>query len=656
MSETVLLRSEQDQFIDSSLKIPKVQARNASFDSAEITDSRTLELSVSSELPYLRHSFWGGAYYEELAHDKRSIDLSRFNDSAMLLFNHNRDQYIGVIERAWISDRKLLNQVRFDTHDLAEQIYQSVKSRIIKNVSIGYEILELEKTAERDNEPDTYRANLWMPFETSLVTVPADATVGVGRQYYDLGSSNNNTEPKPTQEPEPTREITAERELSEPEDNNKELALMVDTPTVEDKQNSAQAERERILNLQAAGKRWNCPDLANEAIENEWSERDLYSKIREKQNQQQTQQPVASAIEPIGMSNKERRDYRVLKAIGYAAGHLDADDCGLELEVSRALQKRSGRQTKGILIDQSELVGYRAPYETGVPEAAGNLIATDLLSERFVDQLYNMSAFLPMGVTYLRDLTANLEIPREESYTTGYWVGEKQTIPDDQGTFDKIAMTPKKLAARTKMTFEMTEQASIDMEALARRRLLRGLALKMDYTIGFGSGVGFEPLGIASHPEVKSIVLGTEGGALTWERLIAMQSELFSNNAFGDMGYVLNARTKAKLQTTLDQTTGGGNWLWQTQNQGDGTIAGYQARCSNQIPNNLSKGTANNLTAIFFGDFSQVMLGLWSGMEILADPYTEFNEAIIQVRAMQLADIQLTRGDYFCIATDVQNN
>lgn len=122
------------------------------------------------------------------------------------------------------------------------------------------------------------------------------------------------------------------------------------------------------------------------------------------------------------------------------------------------------------------------------------------------------------------------------------------------------------------------------------------------------------------------------------------------------MGYVLNARTKAKLQTTLDQTTGSGNWIWQTQTQGDGTIAGYRAKCSNQIPNNLSKGTANDLTAVFFGDFSQVMVGMWSGMEILANPYSEFSEAIIQVRAMQLLDLQLTRGDYFCVASDVQNN
>ena len=653
MSQTILLRSEEDKFIDSGLKIPRANSRSASFEGAEITDDRTLELSVSSELPYLRHSFWGSAYYEEWAHDERSIDLSRFNDSAMLLFNHNRDQYIGVIQRAWVNDKKLMNVVRFDTHDLAEQIYQSVKSGIIKNVSIGYEILELEKTKEAQNEPDTYRANLWMPFETSLVTVPADASVGVGRKYYNLS-------PTPSHENSSALETTeldqqSERELSGTEDSKTELPLMVDTPTI-DVEQERQLERDRIRNIQAGGKKFNCPELAEQAVEGGISEQDFFRQVLQKQNQQQPQEPVAGVV-PVGMSNNERKKYSVLRAVGYAAGHIPESECGLELEVSREIQKRNNNKpTKGIYIDQSELVAYRAPYETGVPAAAGNLIETELLSERFIDQLVNESAFMGMGITYLRDLTGNVEIPRESTFTTGYWVGEKQTIPEDEGTFDKIAMSPKKLAVLTKYTFEMTEQSSIDLEAYARRRLLRGLALELDRTIGFGSGVGNEPLGIASHPETKSIVLGANGGALDWAALIAMQAELFANNAMGNMGYVLNARTKAKLQTTLDQTTGSGNWIWQTQTQGDGTIAGYRAKCSNQIPNNLSKGTANDLTAVFFGDFSQVMVGMWSGMEILANPYSEFSEAIIQVRAMQLLDLQLTRGDYFCVASDVQNN
>ena len=208
------------------------------------------------------------------------------------------------------------------------------------------------------------------------------------------------------------------------------------------------------------------------------------------------------------------------------------------------------------------------------------------------------------------------------------------------------------------MTYEMTVQSSIDLEQLTRNRLMRAIALEIDRTIGFGSGTGEEPLGIVSHPEVKSIVLGTNGGELDWAALIAMQSELAFYNAMnqGTFGYVVNARTRGKLQTKLDHDTGAGRWIWQVGNDSaEGTIAGYRARCSNQIPNNLVKGTATNLSAAFFGDFSNVLLGIWSGLDLMANPYSQFDQAIISIRAMQMLDLNLTRGDFFAVATDVVN-
>ena len=88
----------------------------------------------------------------------------------------------------------------------------------------------------------------------------------------------------------------------------------------------------------------------------------------------------------------------------------------------------------------------------------------------------------------------------------------------------------------------------------------------------------------------------------------------------------------------------------------EGIIAGYKACCSNQIPNDLVKGTASNLTATFFGNFRNVLVALWSGMDVMVNPFSKFNQAILILRAMQLVDINYTRGDYFCVATDVQNN
>lgn len=648
-------------------RIPKHNYRQLALDTkALVSEERTITVSVSSDEPYKR---WG--YCEILEHSKEAVDLIRMNNGAMNLYNHDRDSYLGVIEKAWLDSGKLYNTIRFDDHELAERIVKSINNGIVKNVSIGYRVDEIVLVKESSEDFDTYLATKWCPFESSFVTVPADATVGVGRsserwamncpsqaeripRYFVLAQgANSDIENKISEAramPDPIIEKDTPLEVSS-------KALSVREVIINEK-DLITSERERVQGIYALVKKYGHAELAQRAIESSLSIENTRSLYLDKVNLEQKQDPVAAGVSPVGMSKKQRQQYSVIKAIGYAAGLISRDKVGLELEVSQAITERTGKAPKKIYIDQSELVAYRAPYETGVPAAAGDLIATELLSDRFVEQLFNQSAFLSMGVTYLRDLVGNIEIPRESTYTNGYWVGEKAVIPEGEGTFDKISLAPKKLAVLSKMTFEMLEQSSIDLERLIRARLIRGLALELDRTIGFGSGIGSEPLGIASHPEVQSIVLGVNGAPLTWEALIDMQTELAAANALtdGTSGYVINARTRGKLMKTLDQATGGGSWIYQSQGGNMGSIAGYKSLCSNQIPNNLVKGTATNLTAAFFGDFSNVLLGIWSGMDVMANPYSEFDQAIIQIRAMQLADLNLTRGDHFVVATDVQNN
>ena len=598
-----------------------------------ITEERTIELSVSSDKPYFR---WFG--YEELEHTESAVDLSRFNDGAQVLFNHNRDDYIGIIQKAWLDGGKLYNQIKFDTHELAEKIYQSIKSGIVRNVSIGYEIEAMKMVEQRDGI-DVYRATRWTPFETSIVTVPADASVGVNRSYFVPGNREILGVVKETE-----AKTMPETELS--------VGIEVNEKDIR------QQERDRVRGINALVSKYGHAELGERAIDEGMTILEARSLYFDKV-QSVEQNPVARTLSPVEMSNKERKQYSFLKAIGYAAGKVSAADAALELEVSRELESRIGSRPEGIYVDQSQLVSYkRDPYDTQTPAAAGNLIATDLLSDRFIDQLYNESAFLSMGVTYLRDLQGNVEIPRESTYTNGYWIGEGQPITEDEGTFDKIALSPKKLACLTKMTYEMVNQSSIDIERYARNRLIRGLGLELDRTIGFGSGIGEEPLGIVSHPEVLSVVLGANGGELSWSAIVDMIAEVDSANALkgGNFGFVVNARTKAKLMKTLDDpTTGAGAWIWQNNNQVEGQIAGYRARCSNQIPNNLTKGTATDLSAIFFGDFSNVLMGIWSGLDVMVDPYSESSNAIYRIIAKQLVDLELTRGSFFSIATDAIN-
>ena len=156
-------------------------------------DSRTVELSFSSETPYGR---WFGD--EILCHDEECINLERFNNGlGTVLFNHDRDAVVGHIEKAWLEDNRGKALVRFDKDEQSETIFQKVQSGTLQGVSVGYSIKHYEVLDEKDSVssngrfkgPDTYVVTDWEPLEISIVSVPADATVGVGRSADEIHTS-----------------------------------------------------------------------------------------------------------------------------------------------------------------------------------------------------------------------------------------------------------------------------------------------------------------------------------------------------------------------------------------------------------------------------------------------------------------------------------
>lgn len=146
-------------------------------------NERKFILSFSSEEPYER--WWGT---EILDHSEGSINLDRLNDIGCLLFNHNRDSVIGKINKAWIENGRGQAEVEFDSDEESEKIYQKVKTGTLKGVSVGYSIDSWEEVAANKTSADGRFtgpcdiARKWTPYEISIVSIPADPTVGVGRQ------------------------------------------------------------------------------------------------------------------------------------------------------------------------------------------------------------------------------------------------------------------------------------------------------------------------------------------------------------------------------------------------------------------------------------------------------------------------------------------
>lgn len=153
-------------------------------------EKRTAQLSFSSETAYQR--WWG---VEILDHSEGCIDLSRLKEIGCVLYNHNRDKVVGAVQEVWVEGGRGYARVRFDEDDESEKVFQKVKGGSLKGVSVGYAVSVWEKVQANQKSQDgrftgpCEIAKSWEPYEISIVSIPADSTVGVGRTQEDSGDA-----------------------------------------------------------------------------------------------------------------------------------------------------------------------------------------------------------------------------------------------------------------------------------------------------------------------------------------------------------------------------------------------------------------------------------------------------------------------------------
>ena len=150
----------------------------------EDSDINQLTFSFSSEQPVRRH--FGD---EVLSHKEGDVDLSRLNTGGLLLFNHNRDQVLGRINEAWLDGDRARATIRWASNSLAKEIRKDTENGIYSSISVGYQINEMEQ-----QEDGSMRATSWTPHEISIVTIPADTSIGIGRSNEQINSINPMTQ------------------------------------------------------------------------------------------------------------------------------------------------------------------------------------------------------------------------------------------------------------------------------------------------------------------------------------------------------------------------------------------------------------------------------------------------------------------------------
>ncbi|MGX5834777.1 phage major capsid protein [Aeromonas piscicola] len=637
-------------------------------------EKRTVELAFSSEAPVQR---WFG--FEILDHSPASIRLDRMRDGAALLLNHGWDDQIGVVESVSIdSDRKGRAVVRFSRSQDADDVFQDVMDGIRRHVSVGYRI-HAAKLDSTEGDEDTYRITDWEPYEISIVSVPADPSVGVGRSLEipqedgkrptgDAGTIERGTTAKNST----TEEVRTMNEKILRDGKGNLVRAMVDAEgkilevleVLEEagadvrnaRDGAAKAERERTASILQMGEQYGCRSLADKAVAegktvdqfraevldyiNTRDARAIVGVISAREPAQRSGVPLSEMPSPlIGLTDQEVRNYsifRAVRALQPNASKADRDAAAFEIECSEAAQRQLGKTAQGILIPDDVLNSraFNAGGADNTPAGAQsgqNLIDTTTAGS-FIEMLRNRTTIMRLG-TPMGGLVGNVDVTRQTGGATAYWLGEGENSKEGTPQIGQLEMTPKTLAAYTDITRRLLKQSSPDAEGIVRRDLVNAMAQAIDYAGYYGSGTGNQPRGIKNYTGINAV----DFAALwpTYAELVAMESEIAADNAdIGQMGYIGNARFRGNCKTAPKFGTGTESVIWEPGN----TVNGYRTEITNQIANG----------DVFFGNFADMLIGMWGGLDLTVDPYALSLSGGLRLVVFQDIDFVLRRVESFC--------
>lgn len=640
-------------------------------------DGRIRDLSFSSEAPVER---WFGG--EILDHSPGSMRTD-FIDSgrAPLLINHDMwEQPVGVIERGSVKvgkDKIGRARARFGSSTRADEALTNVDDEILCNTSVGYRVYEMRFEAEKNGE-DTYRVVDWEPHEISLVSVPADRSVGVGRfgsisatraATPQNGDRMNENETQAAGSGaasgagaatanlnEQTQRMAAARTEQEAAD-----AARIQVIRGEQQYRSAlDLEKARVNTIRTLCKANNI----DERMQNMWITggthvesvaEDILKIVQERGNTK----PTSAAA--LGLSEQETQRFSVVKAIR-AVADKNWNKAGFELECSRAIAQKMNKvpednkfyvpfEVQRRAVDQraidmharSGMYGAKNNHLTradvvGTSSAGGYLVETVNLS--FIELLRNRTVAFRLGATTLSGLVGNVNIPKQTGAATAFWLSTESTqITESDQTFGQLSFAPKTVGGYTEISRLLLLQSSPDVEGIVNADLAAVVGIALDSGIISGSGSGGQPKGIVGLSGVGNpsgmTTLGLSG-------LINFQTAVGAANVVPVRGGWAAPFTVSGLLRQRNEFANTYSPLWYGSIW-DGTMLGYPAMASAQI----GSGT------MIFGDWAQVVVAEWGVLEIEVNPYANFQAGIIGVRAIMTVDVGVRYPAAFSVGTSI---
>ena len=609
---------EEDRSVSSEIAYRTIDLSKASYIDEE---NRTVRIGVSSEQPVSR-SFG----LEVLDHKRESIDTA-FMDSktAPFLLDHDMSQVIGVVEDFKIDEtaKRTTAVVRFGKGELASEIFEDVKDGIRKNISVGYKVNKMERDSN-DIIGDHYRATSWSPMEISSVSIPADQSVLVG-----VGRKNK-------------QELNF-KDIKMSEENKIDSNAIRSEAT-----ESAKAEMlKNAKEISALGKHHGQRDLADNAIQNGMSVEQFRGVLLDNIS---NDKPLDVAPATVGLNQKEKGEYSLIRAVN-AASTGDWSKAGYERELSEDIAQRTGKEARGFYMPSDLNWGQRD--QTVSPTSAGGfLVGTDHLADQFISALYAKLTVGELGARVMTGLKGNVAIPKLSAETTNTaFVAEGGAPTEGAATFAQVTMTPKTLASYVDCSRKLMLQSDPSVEAVLRNDIISQFARKID-SVAINGGGSNEPSGIIPGvPSGNVVAMGTNGLAPTYAKIVELIKAVDVSNAMGgNPSFLTNPKVVAALRTIAKQSGGAeGNFIMEAASD----ILGYNIASTTLVPSNLAKGTGSNLSAAIFGDFTNVMLGFWSGVDVVVDTSSLSTSGGTRLAFFQDLDVGIRRGEGFSVIKDI---
>jgi HK97 family phage major capsid protein/HK97 family phage prohead protease len=563
-------------------------------------DDRRVSLAVSSTVPVDR-----GGFLEVLEHSRAAIDLTWISSGqAPLLLDHDHTQQIGVVETVTLDESKgvLRATVRLSTSPEAERVLTDIRDGIRRNVSIGYSIHKVDQRGDRTI------VTRWQPIEVSIVAVPADRTVGVGRSA----------------------------DLSLGDKQQKENVAMSST---EEKPKLTPGEAGQIMDL---GHRHGLAEDARKAIKDGMPLLEFRSHVLN--NLGKGKPAVTTDFDTRSQAVEEFSLGRFIR------GKITNDwgDAQIEREISIEMT-RNARGHRGMVVPTHALA-IRAPMTTtGV---AAPLVTLEHRPDLFIDALLPASFALQAGARMITGLQSDISIPRETSAPVASWIAEGGSIGEGNPAFDNVQMRATMLAARVSMTRKALLQGIPSMDDMLKRSINRQFAAAIDQAVIAGSGVAPIPRGIEATVGINSFA-AAGAGAVTWAEVVDAWAAVASDDVApdGSIAWIMHPTIASILRKTQKFPGAGGGGvpiLGDVTEVRDGSV--MAGSIMGRPAFETSHATATKLT---LGKMSDVLIAQFGGVDFVIDEVTGASTGSITIYAYAWFDVDVRHAQSFCVITGI---